>query len=251
MFDMNALEIEYVPVSELVPYANNAKLHDREQIEQIKKSIEDYGFNDPVAVWHNSGGDMEIVEGHGRVIALKELGASECPVIYLDRLTDEQRREYTLVHNKLTMNTGYDFDMLMEELDSLNDFDAEFFGFEGAIDDEVEDDTYTRKVDSPIYEITGENPKVEDLCDTTRADELKADIESADIPEDVRKFLEYAAMRHVVFNYASIAEFYAHADRDVQRLMEDSALVIIDYDRAIELGYVRLRDSMEAMLDEE
>ena len=82
---MNKLEIEYVNIDGLRPYKNNAKIHTKEQIAQIKKSIEEFGFNDPVAIWND-----EIVEGHGRLIAAKELGIETVPVVRLDDLSDEQ-----------------------------------------------------------------------------------------------------------------------------------------------------------------
>ena len=119
------LKIEYLPIETIAPYENNAKVHTAEQIEQIKKSIQDYGMNDPIGIWHDT-----IVEGHGRLMACLELGYTEVPVIRLDHMTDEQRREYMLVHNQTTMNTGYDFDLLDIELDELADFDAEAFGFD-------------------------------------------------------------------------------------------------------------------------
>lgn len=119
------LKIEYLPIETIVPYENNAKVHTAEQIEQIKKSIEDYGMNDPIGIWHDT-----IVEGHDRLMACLELGYTEVPVIRLDHMTDEQRREYMLVHNQTTMNTGYDFDLLDLELEELADFDAEAFGFD-------------------------------------------------------------------------------------------------------------------------
>lgn len=132
------LEIEYVDINSIKPYENNAKEHPREQIEQIKKSIQEFGNNDPIAVWNN-----EIVEGHGRYIALTELGEKEIPIIRLDNLTDEQRKAYTLVHNKLTMNSDFDFDLLTKELDSIIDINMEDFGFnEISIDwDSVEEIT--------------------------------------------------------------------------------------------------------------
>ena len=120
-----SLQIEYVPINSIKPYANNAKLHPDAQIEQIKQSIIDFGFNDPIAVWHN-----EIVEGHGRLLAAEELDVDEVPVIRLDDLTDEQRRAYTLVHNKLTMNSGFDMEMLNVELENLPNIDVEQYGFE-------------------------------------------------------------------------------------------------------------------------
>ena len=119
-----ALKIQYENINNIKPYKNNAKEHPKEQIEQIKKSIQEFGNNDPIAVWHD-----EIVEGHGRYIALKELGESEIPIIRLDNLTDEQRKAYTLVHNKLTMNSDFDFDLLSEELDNIIDIDMSDFDF--------------------------------------------------------------------------------------------------------------------------
>lgn len=122
------LTVEEVPTDELVPYANNAKVHTNEQVDQIVKSIEEFGFNDPIAVWHNEEGEMEIIEGHGRVLAAKKLGLGVLPVVTLDHLTNDQRRAYTHVHNQLTMNTGWDLDTLSFDLDEL-DFDFEDFGF--------------------------------------------------------------------------------------------------------------------------
>ena len=121
------LQIEYLPIDELKPYEKNAKLHPIEQIEQIKKSIQDYGFRDPVGIWKG-----EIVEGHGRIIAAKELGLKVVPVIRLDDMSDEQRREYALVHNQTTMNSGFDFSILYGELEGLPNFEAEFFGIENS-----------------------------------------------------------------------------------------------------------------------
>ena len=119
------LKVEYIPIENIKPYAGNAKKHPAEQIEQIKQSIQEFGFNDPLAIWKD-----EIVEGHGRVIAAKELGMDKIPVIRLDGLTDEQRRAYTLVHNKLTMNSGFDPELLAVELENLPELDMEQFGFE-------------------------------------------------------------------------------------------------------------------------
>lgn len=109
------LKIEYVPIEDIKPYANNAKTHPAEQVEQIKKFIEQFGFNDPIAIWHN-----EVVEGHGRLIAATEMGIDTVPIIRLDNLTDEQRRAYGLVHNKLTMNSGFNFDLLQMELENIS-----------------------------------------------------------------------------------------------------------------------------------
>ena len=127
--EAQALEVEYLPTDTLVEYAGNAKVHTREQVGQIVKSIEEFGFNDPIAVWTNKDGKPEIVEGHGRLMAAKELGMDELPVIFLDRMSDEQRRAYTHVHNQLTMNTGWDVEKLEGDIEQL-DFDWEGYGFD-------------------------------------------------------------------------------------------------------------------------
>ena len=135
---MKNLIIDYLPIEELKPYERNAKLHPKAQIEQIKKSIKDFGFNDPVAVWK----DNEIIEGHGRLIAAKELGLTEIPIIRLDDLTDQQRRAYMLAHNKLTMNSDFDVELLSKEIENIIDFDMTDFGFDSLFETEevIEDD---------------------------------------------------------------------------------------------------------------
>ena len=119
------LKVDYIPIEQLKPYEKNAKIHTPEQIEQIKNSIREFGMNDPIGIW---GKDNLIVEGHGRLHACKELGMKEVPVIRLDDLTDEQRRAYTLVHNQTTMNTGFNMNILADELDNI-DIDMSELGF--------------------------------------------------------------------------------------------------------------------------
>lgn len=122
---MKKLKVEYVPLGTITPYKGNAKLHPRSQIEQIKESIRLMGFKDPIGVWRG-----EIVEGHGRYMAAQELGLDEVPIIRLDDLTDEQRRAYTLIHNKLTMNSDFDYEILSDELEEILTFDMSDFGFD-------------------------------------------------------------------------------------------------------------------------
>lgn len=130
------LKIEYLNKEELKPYANNAKIHSAEQVEQIKNSIREFGFNDPIAIWH----DNEIIEGHGRLLAVMKMDDIETvPVIRLDNLTDEQRRAYMLAHNKLTMNTDFDIELLNLELNDILDVDMKQFGFDVDIDNDISD----------------------------------------------------------------------------------------------------------------
>lgn len=123
---MEELKIEYVDIDELKAYEKNAKLHDKKQVDQIVKSIEQFGMNDPIGVWK----DNEVVEGHGRLMACKKMGMKKVPIIRLEHMSDEERKAYILVHNQLTMNTGWDDDLLNEELGDILDIDMEEFGFE-------------------------------------------------------------------------------------------------------------------------
>lgn len=134
------LKIEYVKLDELETYENNAKLHTAEQIERIKQSILQFGMNDPIGIWNG-----KIVEGHGRYIACQELSMEDVPVIRLDHLTDEQRRMYALVHNQLTINTGFNIDLLNSELEKLVTMNMDEYGFE--IDLE-EMDRLTKDIDT-------------------------------------------------------------------------------------------------------
>ena len=135
---MNKLKIEYVDIKSIKMYSNNAKLHPEEQIQQIKNSILEFGFNDPIAVWK----DNEIIEGHGRLEAAKQLGMETIPIIRLDDLTDEQRKAYALIHNQLTINTGFDIELLSAELEEIGSIDMSEFDFnigEGFSLDDIEE----------------------------------------------------------------------------------------------------------------
>jgi hypothetical protein len=142
---MPELKVVTVRTDELVPYAGNAKLHPHEQIDQIAQSIKEFGNNDPIAVWHNEQGELEIVEGHGRLLALNKLGIKEAPVIFLDHLSDNQRRAYTHIHNQLTMNTGFDAEILKEELGRLDGFDMGVYGFD--VGTEISSEDWTEQYD--------------------------------------------------------------------------------------------------------
>ena len=134
------MQIEKINIEEIKTYENNAKLHPAEQIEQIKKSIQEFGNNDPIAIDENN----VIIEGHGRYIALKELGYEEVEVIKLKHMSEEQKKAYMLVHNKLTMNTDFDMDILMEELESIANIDMSDFDFDLNFE-EIEEESEERK----------------------------------------------------------------------------------------------------------
>jgi DNA modification methylase len=119
--------IEHVPVSSLKPYPRNARRHSKTQIKQIAKSIERFGFTNPVLVAE----DGEIVAGHGRVAAAKTLRLETVPVLRLAHLSETERRAYILADNKLALNAGWDNELLAIELQGLIDaeFELETTGF--------------------------------------------------------------------------------------------------------------------------
>ena len=148
---MQDLKIEYLNVNDLKPYENNARKHEQEDIQTIVNSIKEFGFNDPIGVW---GPNNLVVEGHGRLLACKQLGMDKVQCIRLDHLTDEQRRAYTLAHNKTAEMSAWDFDLLDIELDDIEEIDMEQFGFEfpeeeeetEIIEDEYEEDDIPKRV---------------------------------------------------------------------------------------------------------
>lgn len=142
------MKIEVLPITTIKEYENNAKLHPCEQIEQIKKSIQEFGNNDPIAIDENN----VIIEGHGRYMALKELGFSEIEVIRLTHLTEEKKKAYILAHNKLTMNTDFDIQLLNEELGDIIDIDMSDFGFDLSFDDEEDEVVEDEFDDTPPEE---------------------------------------------------------------------------------------------------
>lgn len=137
------LKIVTLPIDSLTPYEKNARQHKDMDVGVIKKSIEEFGMCDPIGIW---GEKNIIVEGHGRLLALKELGYKEVPCIRLDHLTNEQRKAYALTHNRSAELSSWDFDTLDEELKALEgDFDLSSLGFEeflGLEEPEVEDDDF-------------------------------------------------------------------------------------------------------------
>ena len=127
------LKIEYLPIKALKPYEKNTRKHQKKDVNNIARSIEKYGMNDAVGIW---GEQNIIVEGHGRVLACKKLGIKTVPVVRLDHLTDEQRREYAIAHNATAELSEWDLDILPDELAEL---DLSDFDFDFGIEDEEEE----------------------------------------------------------------------------------------------------------------
>ncbi|ABZ85455.1 DNA methylase [Heliomicrobium modesticaldum Ice1] len=128
---MNTTErFEKVNTDKLVPYARNARTHSKEQILQLRASLREFGFVNPVIV----DKDLNIIAGHGRVLAAKEEGIAEVPCVFAEHLTEAQKRAYIIADNRLALNAGWDAEMLSVELSDLQgaDFDISLLGFDDA-----------------------------------------------------------------------------------------------------------------------
>ena len=110
---------------------------------------------------------------------------------------------------------------------------------------------YSSKIEAPIYEPKNKKPHLLELLDKSKTHRLIREIDSSNLPIEEKNFLIDAARRHNVFNYEKIADYYANSSKEMQYLMERSGLVIIDFEKAIQYGYVKLCDEIRTQYLEE
>lgn len=208
---------ENVKIEKLKPYENNARTHSEEQVEKISRSIKEFGFINPVLIDSNFG----IIAGHGRVLGAKKLGMKEVPCLFVEDLTDEQKRAYILADNKLALDAGWDDEILREEIKALADldFDVSLTGFEledfdfNQTDIEFEEDNYD--VEEKLLEIP--KAKYGDIYQLGNHRIMCGDSTSQ---EDIDKLLDGAVMDLCVtdppynVNYGSINESGYGKERD-------------------------------------
>lgn len=248
------MNIKEVKISDIKAYNKNAKKHNDDQVKAIAKSIKKFGFRQPLVIDKNN----EIVVGHGRYLAAVQLGIKAVPCEYADDLTDDEIKAYRLADNKLN-ESPWDFQLVEEELEAIKnlnlDFDMSDFGFDLS-DLSVENpadgskdsgNTYTKKIEGLQYEPSKNKPDLSELYNEDKTKELINKILASNISQAEKDFLITAASRHTVFNYAKIADYYAHSDKQMQELMEQSALVIIDFDDAVKNGYTKLSEEIANM----
>jgi hypothetical protein len=154
---------EKVSIDKLIPYARNSRTHSKEQILQLRSSLREFGFINPVL----ADKDYNIIAGHGRVIAAKEEGIAEVPVVFVEHLTEAQKRAYIIADNRLALSAGWDADMLSVELADLQgaDFDISLLGFDGKElekllfdDKEADEDSFDvdAELDKPVFSKAGD-----------------------------------------------------------------------------------------------
>ena len=223
---------------------HNPRIIKNDKFKKLVKSIQEFPEmleKRPIIVDE----DLMVLGGNMRLKASKDAGLKEVWIDIAEGWTKEQKDEFVVKDN---VNFGdWEWDMLANEWDSVQLAEWGLDVWENEDDAKIEDDNnYTRKIVAPTYEPKNEKPSIDDLFSTEKADELIHKIKQADLTEDEVLFLSHCALRHTVYDYSKIADFYAHSRKEIQELMEDSALVIIDFDKAIEKGYVRLTKDIAA-----
>lgn len=242
----------WVDIETLKPWDNNPRKN-APAVQKVADSIERFGFGSPIVARLE---DSRIIAGHTRLKAAQSLGHRSVPVRFLD-ISNEEASLLALADNRLGEIAEWDDSGLAEVLKQLEQEGASFegVGFDDSEIEEIirmidgdsggpEDNPYTAKITPPIYEVTGEMPDETELYDQDRTGTLIDRIKKAKLDKKVKEFLLAAAARHTAFQYDKIAEYYAHASPEVQELMEDSALIIIDFDKAIELGFVQMSQAI-------
>ena len=159
-------EMQLVPLSKLVPYINNARTHSPEQITKLRSSLREFGFINPVIIDRDYG----IIAGHGRVMAAKEEGIDEVPCVFVDYLTEAQKKAYIIADNRFAQDAGWDEELLRIEIEALQgmDFDVGLTGFN---DDEIAD----------LFDANGKSEAEDDDFDLSAALEKASFVQRGDI----------------------------------------------------------------------
>lgn len=257
------LPTEIVALGKLKPHPRNYRIHPEEQLDHIVQSIRTHGIYRPIVVAQ----DYTILAGHGVVLAAGKLGLEEVPIVRLDVEPDDPRALKLLTGDNEIANLGEVDDRALAAILSQiraedetgllgTGFDekllADLITSSKAQEEEEEATQYTAKVQVPTYQPSGEMPNIEALFDNGKTKMIIEAIMAAEgITDEERAFLIMAAQRHTVLHFNKIADYYAQASEVMQDLMEQNALVIVDFDRAIELGYVELTQRIAAMVEDE
>lgn len=250
-------KIELISVEKLKVDETNPNIMMDEQFEKLKSNIQNWGFIVPII----TNKDLVIADGEHRLKAAQELEMTEVPVIKLE-LEEVDRRIIRQVMNKL--KGVHDLDLDIKEFERIwKDNGTEdlqrllpeenYKELLRAFEDNKKDleNLYTQKIKTPIYKPSKIKPKIKDLINNEKTQELIKKIESSNLKKEIKDFLKLSCQRFLEFNYSKIADYYAHSDKQTKEIMEELALVIIDFKKAFELGYINLNKKIgEQYLEE-
>jgi hypothetical protein len=237
------MKTELVKIKEVKTNPNNPRFIKDDKFKKLVKSIKEFPemleLRPIVVDKYNI-----VIGGNMRLRACKEAGLKEVHIVKADQLTEEQQREFIIKDN---VGFGeWDWDDLANKWDTDK---LEEWGLDLPINEEKEDETYTSKIESPIYEPTGKKPNLEELYNLKGYNKFIEQINKSKHQPKLKEFLKYAATRFIEFNYRNIAEYYSHSDKEIKVIIEDLAMVIVDYDKAIEKGFVKLFDTLENLAE--
>lgn len=234
----------------------NFRRHPGGQMTALRGSLSRLGWVKTVLVNKTTG---HVIDGHARIEEAMRQGCKTIPVTYVQLTPDEEKFALASL-DPISALAISDSDALASLVQDLTltpgptDDAAGIEAVKGMLEDLLADASsaakpvdYSGKITAPVYTPKGERPPASDLVNQEKAKKLREAVLAAELPDDVRDFLLLAAARHNVFDYHRIAEFYCHASPEVQDLMEQSALVIIDFDKAIENGYVELSNALRGI----
>lgn len=235
--------------------SRNYRKHNDLNKKLIRKSLQECGAGRSIVI----DSENEIVAGNGIYEQAKKLGiktkiietdGSELVVVKRTDLKtqDEKRKKLAVMDNSASDTSEFDIPLLQEDF-SLDELESFGIDIPNILEDDTEDDFYTKNINIPQYEPKGEDYRVSELYDLTKQKELIKEIKKSSLSDEQKEFLIMAANRHIKFNYKKIAEYYAKTDYECKKLMEDSALVIIDYADALKNGYVKLSKTIEELLE--
>ena len=193
--------------------------------------------------------EMVVLGGNMRLKASKAAGLTDVWVEIAKGLSEEKKKEFIVKDN---VGFGeWEWDMLANEWDSVELAEWGLDVWENTDDVKEEEEMLSKNIKAPSYEPKNEKPSEAELFNENKTKELIQKIGLANITEDEKDFLIKAAYRHTIYNYQNIADFYAHSNKEVQELMEESALVIIDLNDAISNGFVTLTENIKKLHTEE
>jgi hypothetical protein len=248
-----------VKIADLSQDPANARKHDEKNIDSIIASLRRFGQQKPIVI----DASNVVRAGNGTLEAAKRLGWDSIECVKTS-LKGSDAIAYAIADNRTAELAEWDSDILAAQLSGLLTDDEALANAAGFSAEEIEamlsdlaedgpeglsDETYTAKIVAPIYEPKGECPKVSELFDHSKTTTLIKGIKAAKLPAETEAFLLLAAERHTSFHFRNIAEFYCHATPEVQDLMERSGLIIIDFDKAIEYGFVHMTERLGQLAD--
>lgn len=238
-------------IDQLHNWEQNPRSINNDDFARLKRQIQKLGVYKPLLITD----DGTVLGGNMRLRAYKELGIADVWVSVVDAPDDTKKLEYALSDNDRAGT--YDEQMLAELITNTPDIELGDYKVDLGVPIDLtallakfgpvgtDSPEYTDKIDTPVYTPSDIPVTLEELVDESRVKELLSRIERAPIPEGDKAFLKLAAFRHYKFTYSKIADYYASAPTDVQTLMEESALVIIDFNKAIQQGYVEMNDELK------